>query len=393
MNKFFAACSPGMGEFVEQELRQLHLPQAGISSPSLDSPAEKGLEDEVGGVEFSGTVSDLYRANLHLRTASRVLVRLGEFPASTFTQLRRQISRLPWEQYLGGGQPVALRVACYKSCLYHSGAVAEHVTTGMAARLGRTPSVQKFDEDAAILPQLILIRLVENQCTISLDSSGARLHRRGYRQATAKAPLRETLAAAMLLASQWEPTRPLLDPFCGAGTIAIEAAMLARKIPPGRGRRFAFMDWPNFDGGIWESLMEDAEKKRSFPLPKIIASDRDAGAIRAAQANAERAGVAEWIEFSCRAVSAVEPPAGPGWVVTNPPYGVRLKTNNDLRKLYAQLGKVLRTKCPGWSVAMLGNSTQLLNRTGLEFDRGIPLLNGGLKVRLVKSIIPKAHPA
>jgi len=382
-----------MEEFVAQELRQLGLRPLRTSSSLFGSPVERELQDEVGGVEFSGTVSDLYRANLHLRTASRVLVRLGEFPASTFTQLRRQISRLSWEQYLGEGQPVALRVACYKSCLYHSGAVAEHVTTGMAARLGRTPSVQKFDEDAAILPQLILIRLVENRCTISLDSSGAGLHRRGYRQATAKAPLRETLAAAMLLASQWEPTRPLLDPFCGAGTIAIEAAMLARKIPPGRARRFAFMDWPNFDGGIWESLMEDAEKKRSFPLPEIIASDRDAGAIRAAQANAERAGVAEWIDFSCRAVSAIEPPTVPGWVVTNPPYGVRLKTNNDLRKLYAQLGKVLRTKCPGWSVAMLGNSTQLLHCTGLEFDRGIPLLNGGLKVRLVKSIIPKAHPA
>ena len=390
MEKLFAACSPGTEEWVAQELRQLGLPPTGTSSSAVGSPGEKGLEDEVGGVEFHGALSDVYRANLHLRIASRVLVRLGEFPVSTFTQLRRQISRLPWERYLETGRPVALRVACSKSRLYHSGAVAEHVAGGMAARLGRTPSVQKFDEDAVLPPQLILIRLVENRCTISLDSSGARLHRRGYRQATAKAPLRETLAAAILLASQWEPTRPLLDPFCGSGTIAIEAAMLALKIPPGRARRFAFMEWPNFQAGVWEILRAEAAGQNNPLLPKIFASDRDAGAIRAAQANAERAGVADWIDFSCRAVSAIEPPIGPGWVVTNPPYGVRLKAPKDLPKLYAQLGKVLRTKCPGWRVAMLGNSTHLLHCTGLEFDRGIRLLNGGLKVKLVRSTIPQA---
>lgn len=388
MERLFAACSPGLEEFVGQELRRLHLLPAETSSSSLDSPAEKGLEDEAGGVEFHGTLHDVYRANLRLRTASRVLVRLGEFPAATFTELRRRVSQIPWENYLGPGRPIALRAACRKSRLYHSGAVAEHVTAGIAVRLGRSPSVQKFDEGIAPLPQLILVRLVENQCTISLDSSGNLLHRRGYRQATAKAPLRETLAAAMLLASGWDSTRPLLDPFCGAGTIVIEAAMAALKIPPGIGRRFAFMDWPNFDKGIWESLMEDAGKKHSPLLPKIIASDRDAGAIEAAQANARRAGVAGWIDFSRRAVSAIEPPAGPGWVVTNPPYGVRLRANKDLSNLYAQLGKVLRAKCPGWSIAMLGRSARLLHRTGLEFDRGIPLLNGGLKVRLVRSAIP-----
>ncbi len=345
----------------------------------------------MGGVEFHGALSDVYRANLHLRTASRVLVRLGEFPISTFTQLRRQISRLPWEQYLATGQPVALRVACSKSRLYHSGAVAEHVAGGMAARLGRTPSVQKFDEDATLPSQLILIRLVENRCTISLDSSGARLHRRGYRQATAKAPLRETLAAAILLASQWEPTRPLLDPFCGSGTIAIEAAMLALKIPPGRARRFAFMGWPNFQAGVWETLRAEAAGRNNPLLPKIIASDRDAGAVRAAQANAERAGVAEGIEFSRRAFSAIEPPTVPGWVITNPPYGVRLKTKDDVRKLYSQLGKVLRAKCPGWRVAILGHSARLWHCLGLEFDRGIPLWNGGLKVKLARSTIPQAR--
>jgi putative N6-adenine-specific DNA methylase len=199
--------------------------------------------------------------------------------------------------------------------------------------------------------------------------------------------LRETLAAGILLASGWDASSPLLDPFCGAGTIAIEAALLARKIPPGIKRRFAFMDWPNFDAGMWEELLAGAEVAPKIRGPKIIASDRDAGAIQAAQANAERAGMAGGIEFSCRPISAIDPPERPGWVVTNPPYGVRLGTNKDLRKLYAQFGKVLRAKCPGWQVAMLCNSAELLRATGLKFDPGIQTRNGGLKVRLVRGRI------
>jgi putative N6-adenine-specific DNA methylase len=188
----------------------------------------------------------------------------------------------------------------------------------------------------------------------------------------------------MVMASRWDTASPLLDPFCGSGTIPIEAAMFARKIPPGSGRRFAFMNWPNFDSRAWEELLGNARKAVRPTHAKIIASDRDAGAIRAAQANAARAGVAETIDFSCRSVSAIAPPPGPGSVVTNPPYGVRLNKRKDLRNLYAQLGKVLRAKCPGWSVTMLCDSIRLIHSTGLGFDKGISILNSGLKVRLVK---------
>jgi putative N6-adenine-specific DNA methylase len=143
------------------------------------------------------------------------------------------------------------------------------------------------------------------------------------------------------------------------------------------------MNWPNFDSKSWNKLLVEAGKAIVSAIPKIIGSDRDAGAIRAAQANAERAGVADGTQFSCNAVSAIDPPPGPGWIVTNPPYGVRLRKTKDLRNLYAQLGKVLRTKCPGWHVTLLCSSARLIHSTGLEFDNGISVMNGGLKVRLV----------
>jgi putative N6-adenine-specific DNA methylase len=147
------------------------------------------------------------------------------------------------------------------------------------------------------------------------------------------------------------------------------------------------MDWPNFDSRFWNKLLAGTGKAILSDIPNIIASDRDAGAIQAAQANAERAGVADCIEFSRRAISAIDPPLTPGWVVTNPPYGVRLRKTDDLRNLYAQFGKVLRSRCPGWHVTLLCDNVQLIRSTGLEFDRGISMMNGGLKVRLVRCLV------
>jgi putative N6-adenine-specific DNA methylase len=189
------------------------------------------------------------------------------------------------------------------------------------------------------------------------------------------------------LASGWDTLSPLLDPFCGSGSIAIEAARLARRIPPGGNRKFAFMDWPNFDSGMWQQLLAETGPIQRVPSLRIVASDRDAGAIRAARSNAGRAGVEDSVEFSCRPISAIDPPPGPGWVVTNPPYGVRLDATKDLRILYARFGKVMRAKCPGWKIAVLCNSAQLLRATGLKFDPGIPTWNGGLRVRLMRGSI------
>ncbi len=384
MPNFFAVCAPGLEPFTAQELKDLGLQVA--SSPSSRNSSEgRGEVEEVGGVECRGSQGDLYRANLCLRTASRVLLHLGSFYADTFSDLGRRAKRISWEAYLKPGRPVALRVTCHKSRLFHSAAVTERVMESIGARMGRIPSTGKFDGEEESNPQqLIIVRLVENRCTLSLDSSGALLHRRGYRLATAKAPLRETLAAGILMASGWDLRSPLIDPFCGAGTIPIEAVLMARKIAPGLNRRFAFMDWPNFDAETWERQKALSREGEVKSLPPIMGSDRDAGAIRAAGENAERAGVAESVVFSRRALSDLEPPPGLGWMVTNPPHGVRLKSRPDLRTLYIRLGRVLRTRCRGWNAAILCADDSLLDLTGIKIDRRFPMRSGGLRVTLAK---------
>ena len=382
MNAYFASAAPGLEALVAQELNGLGL----LPEEDLPRLSRLGLPSEdSGGVAFEGELEDLYRANLHLRTASRVLVRLGVFYAAAFSELRKKAGRLAWERYLAPAQPVTLNVTCHKSRLYHSGAVAERVAGAIGDRLGQPAPVQKLSENEADLPaQLVVVRLVNDHCTISIDSSGALLHRRGYRQATAKAPVRETLAAAILLAAEWDQASPLLDPFCGSGTIAIEAAQMALGLPPGRSRHFAFMNWPGFDPGRWEALLASSQSGPEGELPPILASDRDAGAVLMAQANADRAGVGGHIQFSQRAVSAIESPASSGWVVTNPPYGIRASANKDLRNLYAQLGNVLRRQCPGWRVAILSSDLKLLQHTGLRLDTSFSTVNGGVNVRLAR---------
>lgn len=379
--EFFAVCTPGLEPSTAQELGALGLFPSGPGSSAPENPAD----EEIGGISFSGVLKDLYRANLNLRTAERILVRFGTFHAAAFTELRRKAGQLPWEEVLQLGSPVVFRVTCHQSRLYHQKAVAERLVGAIADRLGQSPPVQLRDENEAFPgPQIIMARLVNDQVTISLDSSGSPLHRRGYRLAGGKAPLRETLASGLLLASGWDGASPLIDPFCGSGTIPIEAALQAYHIPPGLNRPFAFMNWPSFEAREWQSLLNTPAPGLKEFTPSLSGSDRDQGVINIARENAERAGVGRFIEFSCRAVSSIDVPAGPGWVVTNPPFGVRVSRQKDLRNLYAQFGKVLRAKCPGWQVALLSSSLPLIGNTGLRFDRGIPLSHGGLRVRILR---------
>lgn len=382
---FFATTAPGLEEFTAQELRSL-----GISRTVAENTVMTQPEAEKGGIAFDGSLAELYRANLHLRTASRILLRVADFRAIGFTELRKKAGRVAWEQYLSPGQSVNLRVSCHKSRLYHSSAVAERIAGAIGDRLGLVPPVisAKDEDETQGQAQVILVRLLHDQCTISMDSSGELLHRRGYRQAVAKAPLRETLAAGLLFASGWDQNAPLLDPFCGSGSIPIEAALQARNIPPGLKRSFAFKNWQDFDQKLWQSILEEARQQIRTDCPPIQASDRDAGAIEMAKANAERAGVLANIEFSCRAVSAIEP-EGKGWVVTNPPYGLRVSSSKDLRNLYAQLGNVLRSQCPGWHVAILCSDPALLHQTRLNLDLNTSLVNGGIPVRLGLGEVPK----
>jgi len=382
---FFAVTAPGLEPFTALELSRLFPDLASAPVDSASSP----LRPLPGGVEFRGGLAELYRANLHLRTASRVLARLGmPFLARGFDELRAKAARLPWEKFLTPRQPVALRVTCHKSKLYHSDAVARTLASALADRLGQPSPLVKADEEAERPPQLVVARLAEDRVTVSVDSSGTILHKRGYRLALAKAPLRETLAAGILLASGWDMHSPLLDPFCGSGTIPIEAALMALGIPPGINRRFAFMDWPNFDEQLWQELHHPSSIVHGrAAAPPILASDRDAGAIQMARENAERAGVADCIEFSCRAVSSITPPPGPGWVATNPPYGRRVSEGRDLRNLYAQFGNVLRKKCPGWHVTVLCSDPVLLGQMRLELDTSLALINGGIRVRIGRGTV------
>lgn len=369
----FAVCALGLEPILQRELHAL-----GVES-SIAEP---------GGITFTGTAEAICRANLWLRVASRITVRVGEFHARALGELERRAKQQPWEQYVSAGRPVRLRVTCRKSRLYHTDAVAERIAAGIEARVGGGADIavaKGEEESVADDAQLIVVRVLHDRCTLSVDSSGALLHRRGYRLATAKAPLRETLAAALLLASEWDTRSPLLDPMCGSGTIAIEGALLARRIAPGLNRQFAFMHWPDFDAALWRRLLDEARERArpSAPAP-IQGSDRDAGAIEAAVANAERAGVLRDVELTRRPLSAIEPPPRKGWIVTNPPYGARVGDRDQLRNLYAQLGNVARRKCAGWMLTLLSAEPRLDGQIGIPLERVLETRNGGLAVRVMK---------
>jgi putative N6-adenine-specific DNA methylase len=374
--RLFVVTAPGLEPYTHQELAGMGI-QA--SSPRRSSVGGK-LHEEGGGVELEGALIDIYRTNLHLRSASRITVRMGEFNAAAFSELRKKAARLPWEGFIRAKQPVSVRATCHKSRLYHSDAVAERVVGAISDRLGQPVQVKKYSEETPPLPQLVIVRILFDHVTISLDTSGMLLHRRGYHLETAKAPIRETLASALIFASGWDTLSPLLDPFCGSGTIAIEAALLSRQIAPGKNRRFAFMDWPNYDPDLWQSLIAEAALSEKAAAPRILASDRDQGAMRIAQANADRAGVLDDIQFSIRAISAVPAPHDPGWIITNPPYGVRVSPSRDLRNLYAQFGNVLRANFRTWNFGFLCSSGYLAGHTQLQFEQTISLVNGGLSV-------------
>ena len=379
----FAVTAPGLAPLCAAELSALGIPVRAV---------------EEAGVAFDATPEVLWRANLWLRTASRVLVRLAEFTARSFAELEEQAARVPWEVATprAGGTP-RLRVTCRKSRLYHSDAVAERVARAYAKRTGGGEAWHSVGEEDEGDPQgpLFVVRFLHDRCTISADASGGLLHQRGYRQAVGKAPLRETLAAAMLLAAGYDGTRPLVDPLCGSGTIAIEGAMIARRLAPGRHRRFAFERWPSFDAARWRRVLAEADAAAlpAAPAP-ILASDRDAGAVEAALANAERAGVAADLTIERQAVSDVEPPAGgaPGWLVTNPPYGKRVGETESLRPLWARLGQLAARRLPGWRIAVLGPDVRLEGalraELGTELESVLRTANGGLPVRVLVGEVP-----
>jgi len=381
MHACFAITAPGLEHLTAAELRTVGAAVGGV---------------EPGGVSFEAAPGLLYGANLTVRTASRIVVRIARFHALSFAELEQHARQVAWRRWVPPGGAVHFRVTSRKSRLYHQEAVAERLERAVAAavagvRAVRAPSeADRLDDDVAEPPgvQRFLVRIVDDQLTLSVDSSGALLHRRGYRLAGARAPLRETLAAALLLAMEWDGSTPLVDPMCGSGTIPIEAALLARRIPPGWRRRFAFECWPEFKPAVWEYVRGEAAKLILDRAPAaIVAADRDAGAIDATLSNAERASVTGDLSIRRAALTTTltDPDVaalGPGLVLTNPPFGVRVGDSGRLRDLYASLGNAMRGSMGGWSLGFVTSDPALATATGLHLETTLETTTGGLGIRL-----------
>lgn len=372
--ELFASTPPGLAQLTARELQEL-----GISVSEV-------LAD---GVVFRGDQRVVQRANLWLRTANRVVARMGTFHARTFAELERHAAGLDWRAFVDAGSAARFRVTARKCRLYHTGAIAERLArvadvrvVGVADESGTSGTAERpaaNTHDAAGESQLFVVRGMRDEWQVSADSSGAHLHQRGYRLATAKAPLRETLAAAAVIASGWDRAAPLVDPFCGAGTICVEAAMLASDRAPGADREFRFTSWPAF---VPDPASGPAARAPAVQ-PVVHGYDRDAGAVEAAVSNAQRAKVGGAIVFRQQSLSAFEPPATRGWIVTNPPYGVRVGDRGELRNLYARFGSLARERCSGWVLAFLSADPALERATGLRLEPVLRTENGGLPVRLV----------
>jgi putative N6-adenine-specific DNA methylase len=372
-----AQCPPGLEPIVARELAALGV---------------KGRQVQ-GGVEWEGGWLPLIRANLELRVAGRVLVTVGAFRARALGELERKAGGLAWDEFLPPG-PVRFRVSASRSRLNHTRAVVERLQRASGREPGLPDGDARGGDDEPGRGEgetLVLARIQRDQVTLRLDASGEHLHRRGYRARVGEAPLRETLASAALLASGWTPELPLADPFCGSGTIPLEAALMARRIPPGLARAdrsprgWAMEGWPRFPADL---LADAVHQVRKGILPRspasILGSDRDPGVLEAARSNAQAAGLSEdaTLEESPATRSPLPDGSGPGWIVTNPPYGVRLGERRGLRKLYRALGQAIRGPWRGWGLALLSGDPVLTRELGLPRVEAFRTRHGGREVRL-----------
>ncbi|MDP5083857.1 MAG: class I SAM-dependent RNA methyltransferase [Yoonia sp.] len=354
----------------------------GLEAALYAEALEKGFAGAAvtqGGVTFQGTWEDVWRANLVMRGATRVLARVGSFMAFHLAQLDKRSRKFPWGDILRADVPVRVEVSTSKkSHIYHAGAATQRIETALKDSHGMTIS-----PDAQIV---IKVRIDDNRVTISLDTSGESLHKRGHKEAVGKAPMRETLAALMLRECGYTGHEPVLDPMCGSGTFLIEAAEIALGLNPGRSRSFAFEQLATFDAVKWEAMRKQFPVHRA-DIPHFYGSDRDAGAIRMSRANAERADVSDLITFENLSASDIQRPEGPpGLIICNPPYGGRIGNPKLLYGLYASLGETLRDRFIGWRVGIVTSETGLAKATGLPFKpKGAPIPHGGLKVWLFQT--------
>jgi putative N6-adenine-specific DNA methylase len=369
LHHFYAVVAPGLEALCTREL-------AGLSDTIQLESSQKG------GVAFSGRLEDLYRANLHLRTAGRILLRLAEFKATNFRQLEKKTAQMAWDRYLPVGAVPDCKASAHRSRLYHSQAVARTVQS----------AIRTYWQDRDTAPgegagQTLFVHLDQDTVLLSLDSTGANLYRRGLKTHGAPAPLRETLAAAVLLLSGYDPERPLHDPMCGSGTFALEAALMAKRIPPGYARGFAFMQWPSFRSPRWHHLMS-AAAKQILPCrhPLIHASDIDPAACRRLDECVQRHGLADAVQVQCVDFFSLTASASrsipPGLIVLNPPYGHRLQPGQDPQAFYQRIGGRLACAYKGWQVAWIVPRPSWIRGIPLALN-SIKLVHGGLKLTLM----------
>ncbi|RMD47501.1 MAG: class I SAM-dependent RNA methyltransferase [Alphaproteobacteria bacterium] len=380
-----AQAAPGSGE----EAPDIHLVAPPGLEPELAAEArERGFAPArpvPGGVLVEGGLPEAIRANLELRGAVRVLLALARFRAPHLARLERGLRRIDWARWLRPDVPVRVQASCRRSRIWHEGAAAERLVRAVRAAVAAPVSVGASDPASVGLRLHILDDLV----TLSLDTSGGPLHRRGFKQAVGGAPLRETTAALILRRAGWSREEPLLDPMCGSGTFLIEAAEIAAGLAPGRARPFAFELLAGFDADALAAARARPLAPPVEPPPLILGLDREGGAIAAARANAERAGVAGRIRLARAEIGALRrPPGPPGLVVVNPPWGRRLG-GRGLGTLHRRLGSSLARELGGWRVALITPDAGLARATGLPLEPcGPPFPAGGVRLKLWLGVVP-----
>lgn len=327
-------------------------------------------------VSFTGDMSLMYKANLYLRTASRILKPILTFDASNPDEVYEQVKKITWSDYLTVDGTFAVDSTVFSDEFRHTKFVAYRVKDAIADWF-----TEKFDKRPSVRldkPQLMInIHIAENRCTLSLDSSGESLHKRGYRVAQTEAPLNEALAAGMILMTGWKGESDFIDPMCGSGTLLIEAALIALNIPPGIYRSsFAFEKWNDFDDELFDTLYNDDSYERPFNF-KIYGSDNSPRAIKIAEQNVKSTGLSKYIQLDVTPVQKLEAPSEKCIMVTNPPYGERI-TSDDIYGLYASLGTTVKHKFAGNSAWVISSHEECLDKIGLKPSERIRLLNGAL---------------
>lgn len=344
---------------------------------------------EDGRVTFTGDAEAVCRANIGLRTAERILIRIGSFRAVTFDELFEETKKLPWEEWIpADGRFWVTKATSIKSRLFSPSDIQSLVKKAIVERMKSVYHVSWFEESGAAYP--IRVSLMKDMVTVSLDTSGESLHKRGYRKLTSKAPISETLAAALILLTPWRKDRIFVDPFCGCGTFPIEAALMAAGIAPGMNRSFTAEQWKNLiPARVWYDALDEAREAIDLSVETDIQGyDADGEIVRAARENAKLAGVDHLIHFQQRDVAALSHPKKYGFLVTNPPYGERIEDRKNLPALYRTLGERLAL-LDSWSAYIITAYEDAEACIGRKADKNRKIYNGMMKTYFYQFLGPK----